>query len=201
MLKRNGENCEHSVPNYPGMLTNSEYAAYQAAIPLVAEEVRLHNERMKLLTDIESQSSQIVEKIKAQDNGVLIGAWQLRHTLFSSGRGEMVLCSRGADGKEEFGVLERFDPNSAYARAHGDSEEILRGNDAYLVLQNFVENERAVLRLFRKDIKATVEEKMTELFPKADANRVAKAIVARCEGQLQVQVEREAPAQTVKIRM
>jgi hypothetical protein len=53
MLKRDGEDCEHPVPNYPGTLTTSEYKAYQAAIPLVAEQVRLHNERTKILTEIE----------------------------------------------------------------------------------------------------------------------------------------------------
>ena len=43
MLKRDGEACEHSVPNYTGLLTTSEYQASQAAVPLVAQQVRLYN--------------------------------------------------------------------------------------------------------------------------------------------------------------
>ena len=39
MLKRNGEDCEHPVPNYPGLLTTSELKAYNVAVPLVAVEV------------------------------------------------------------------------------------------------------------------------------------------------------------------
>jgi hypothetical protein len=201
MLKRNGENCEHPVPNYPGLLTASEYKAYQAAIPVVAEQIRLYDERTKILTEIENQTPQIAEKLSHQKDIPREDAWQHRHTLFKSGRGEMQLCSRHIGDKEIFGVIERFDPNSAYARAQGESDEIMRGNNAYLVLQNFVESERNVLQLFRKDIKATVEEKLSEQFPKLDASRVVKAIGARCSEQAKNQGEKETQARSVKIRM
>jgi hypothetical protein len=201
MLKRDGEDCEHPVPDYPGLLTTSEYRAYQAAIPLVAEQVRLHNERTKILAEIEKQIPEIAEKVAEQKNVPLIGAWHMRHSLFKSGRGEVILCSRGIDGKEHFGVIERFDPNSRYARTHGDSEEIMRGSSVFLVLQNFVEDERSVLRLYRQDITATVDEKLAEMFPKLNSKRVVRAIAARCEGQAQVQSEQEAPAKSIKIRM
>lgn len=201
MLKRNGEDCEHPVPNYPGLLTTSEYQAYQTAIPLVAESVRLFNERTKFLTEIETQIPEIAEKVTAQKNVPLAGAWHMRHPLFKSGRSEMVLCSRGIDGKEQFGVIERVDPTSAYAKAKGDSQEIMRGSSVFLVLQNFVENERSVLQLFRKDIAATVEEKLVEKFPKLNPSRVVRAITARCGEQVPVQNEKEAPAKSVKIRM
>src|ERR1700761_9284738 len=135
MLKRNGENCEHQVPNYPGLLTTSEHAAYQAAIPLVAEQVRLHNERTKVLADIENHCSEIAKRVAEQKNGPSADTWQVQHSLFKTSRGEMTFCSRGAGEILEFGVIEHFDPNSAYARAQGSSEEILRGNNAYLVLQ------------------------------------------------------------------
>ncbi|MGH7975590.1 MAG: hypothetical protein ACREC8_02880 [Limisphaerales bacterium] len=201
MLKRNGEDCEHPVPNYPGLLTTSEYNAYQAAIPLVAEPVRLFNERTKILVEIEKQIPEIAEQVAAQKNVPLAGAWHTRHTLFKSGRSEMVLCSQGVDGKEQFGVIERVDPNSTYAQAKGDSQEITRGSSVFLVLQNFVENERSVLQLFRKDIAATVEENLMEKFPTLNPSRVVRAITARCGEQVPVQSEQEAPAKSVKIRM
>lgn len=201
MLKRNGENCEHQVPNYPGLLTASEYKAYQSAIPVVAEQVRLYNERTKILTEIENQTSEIAVKVMKQSDVPLVDAWQLRHTLFKSGRGEMQLCSRHAGGKEIFGIIERFDPNSPYAKAQGESEEIMRANNPYLALQNFVESERHVLELFRKDIKATVEEKLSESFPKLDASRVVKAIGAQCGERTKTQGEKETQTRSIKIRM
>jgi hypothetical protein len=201
MLKRYGENCEHPVPDYPGLLTTSEYKAYQTAIPLVAEQVRLFNERTKILGELEKQIPEIAEKVAAEKNVPLAGAWHTRHTLFKTARSEMVLCSRGIDGKEHFGVIEQFDPNSAYARAHGGSEEIMRGSTVYLVLQSFVESERSVLQLFRNDIKATVDEKLTELFPKLDNSRVVRAISARCGEPAPVQEQKETPTKSIKIRM
>jgi hypothetical protein len=201
MLKRDGEDCEHEVPNYPGLLTNREHAAYQAAIPVVAEEVRLYNERTKILAEIEKQSPEIAEKISSQQDIPLTAEWQLRHSLFKSTRSEMTLCSRSVDGEQQFGVIERFDPNSPYARTQGESDEIMRGNNAFLVLQNFVESERSVLDVYRKDIAATVEEKLTEMFPQLNNKRVVRAIVARCDGQVPVQAEKEAPAKSIKIRM
>jgi len=38
------------------------------------------------------------------------------------------------------------------------------GTNAFALLQSFVESERAVLQLFRKDIEATVEESLSESF-------------------------------------
>ena len=45
------------MPNYPGLLTASEFKAYNVAVPLVAVEVRLFNERATTLSEIEKQSA------------------------------------------------------------------------------------------------------------------------------------------------
>jgi len=51
------------VPNYPGLLTASEYKAYNVAVPLVAEEVRLFNERANTLSEIESKAPKSPSKL------------------------------------------------------------------------------------------------------------------------------------------
>src|SRR5665213_980323 len=66
MLKRNGEDCEHPVPNFPGLLTASELKAYNVAVPLVAVEVRLFNERAATLSEIEKQSAGTAEQVTSQ---------------------------------------------------------------------------------------------------------------------------------------
>lgn len=201
MLKRNGENCEHPVPNYPGLLTASEFKAYNIAIPLVAAEVSLFNERANTLVEIEKKTLQISEQVIAQPAPQLFGAWHTRHILFKSSRSEMLLCSRGVDGKEQFGIIEKFAPGSSFARVHGDSDLQMTSKSVLLLLQNFVENERNVLQLFRKDIEATVEENLSEKFPRQNHSRVVKAISARCENQMPAASEREKPVTRVKIRM
>jgi hypothetical protein len=201
MLKRNGENCEHPVPNYPGLLTASEFKAYNVAVPLVAEEVRLFNERADHLSEIEKQSAQIAEQVAAQPAPQLFAAWHTRHALFKSPRSEILLCSRGLNGKEQFGIIEQFGANAPYARKHGETDLQMTGNNVFVLLQNYVEGERSVLQLFRKDIEATVEEKLLEKFPSQNHSRVVRAISARCENQMPVESEKEKPAKSVKIRM
>ena len=212
MLKRNGEDCEHAVPNYPGLLTTTEYKAYQAAIPVVAEPVRLFNERAKTLAEIENQSANLAEQVASQSThglpsltiaarGMPEGTWQINQTLFKSPRSEMLLCSRDIGEKKQFGVVEKFAPNSPYARVHGETDLQMTGNNVFLLLQNYVESERGVLQLFRKDIEATVEEKLSEKFPSQNHSRVVRAISARCETQAPVESEKENPAKSVKIRM
>jgi hypothetical protein len=201
MLKRNGEDCEHPVPNYPGLLTASEFKAYNVAVPLVAVEVRLFNERTNTLSEIEKQTLQISEQVIAQPAPQLFGAWHTRHTLFKSPRSEMLLCSRGISGKEQFGIIEKLAPDSPYARVHGDSDLLMTSNSVLLLLQNFVESERGVLQLFRKEIEATVEENLSEKFPNQNHSRVVRAISARCGNQVPVESEKEKPTKSVKIRI
>jgi hypothetical protein len=210
MLKRNGENCEHPVPNYPGLLTASEFKAYNVAVPLVAEEVRLFNERTATLLKIDHQSAQIADQVVKQSAEGLSSLtvketqgsiWRIRQTLLKSPRSEVLLCSRDLDGKTQFGIIEKFDANSPYARIHGDTDLRITGNNAFILLQNYVENEHSVLQLFRKDIEATVEEKLSEKFPSQNHSRVVRAISARCESQVPAESEKEKPAKSVKIRM
>jgi hypothetical protein len=212
MLKRNGEDCEHAVPNYPGLLTTTEYKAYQAAIPVVAEPVRLFNERAKTLSEIENQSAKIAEQVASQSThdlpslavaarGMPEGTWQVNQTLFKSPRSEILLCSRDLGKKKQFGVVEKFAPDSPYARVHGGTDLQMTGNNAFVLLQNYVESERAVLQLFRKDIEATVEENLSERFPGQNHSRVVRAVSARCVTQVPVESEKEQPAKSVKIRM
>jgi hypothetical protein len=210
MLKRNGEDCEHPVPNYPGRLTASEFKAYNVAVPLVAEEVRLFNERAATLSEIEKQSAGTAEQVTSQVardlpsltvKGKQEDAWQIRHVLFKSARSEMLLCSRDHEGEQQFGVVEKFDPKSPYARIHGDTDLQMTGSNAFVLLQNYVESERSVLQHFRKDIEASVEENLSEKFPGQNHSRVVRAISARCGNQVSVESEKEQPAKSVKIRM
>ena len=210
MLKRNGEDCEHPVPNYPGLLTASEFKAYNVAVPLVAVEVRLFNERATTLSEIEKQSAGTAEQVTSQMARDLPSLtvkgkpeieWKIRHVLMKSARSEMLLCSRDNEGEQQFGVVEKFDHKSPFARVHGNTDLQMTGNNAFVLLQNYVESERSVLQLFRKDIEASVEENLSEKFPGQNHSRVVRAISARCGNQMPVESEKEQPAKSVKIRM
>jgi hypothetical protein len=209
MLRRNGEDCEHAVQNFPGLLTKSEYQAYHAAIPLVAEQVRLFNERTNTLSEIEKHAAQIAEVVASPSTqrlqfltvkGTPKTIWQIRQTLFKSFRSEMLLCSRDFI-EEKFAVIEKFDPHSPYARVHGETDVLMTGNNVFVLLQGFVESERRVLQLFRKDIEAAVEENLAEKFPGQNCSRVVRAISVLCKNQIMVEHEKKTQAQRINIRI
>jgi hypothetical protein len=204
------ERLSHPVPNYPGLLTASEYKAYHVAFSLVTEQVQLFNERTNTLFGIDNQSVQIAEQVAAQSTpglqsltvkGTPESTWQIRQTLLKSSRSEMLLCARDMEGKKQFAIVEKFAPRSQYARIHGETNLHMIGTSAFALLQFFVESERAVLQLFRKDIEATVEESLSEKFPNQNHSRVVRAISARCGNQAAVESEKEKPAKSIKIRM
>ncbi|MGH7976386.1 MAG: hypothetical protein ACREC8_06960, partial [Limisphaerales bacterium] len=153
MLKRNGEDCEHPVPNYPGLLTTTELKAYNVAVHTVAEPVRLFNERARTLSEIENQSVKIAEQVASQSphglpslavtaKGMPEGTWQINQTLFKSPRSEVLLCSRDIGEKKQFGVVEKFAPDSPYARVHGETDLQRTANNTFVLLQNYVESVR-----------------------------------------------------------
>lgn len=213
MLKRNGEPCQHEVPGYPGRLTASEFQADREAFAAVEDQIRAFTEAASALADVEKQLPQIsapllskvlepaqsLESEELKDSG-----WQIRRTLDKSARSELLLCSREAERNREFAVIERFDPNSPYAKANGSCEVQLSSNDPRLLLQDYVEQEKQLFRLFRNDLVAQVEEVLSQRFPDQNLSRVAKAIAARCNPAFvvhQPQARSQTTVPGVKVRL
>jgi hypothetical protein len=212
MLKRNGETCQYRVPGFAGRLTETEYEAYTEAMVSVQDQVRQLSEGAQALSGLEQQmqnwrelpvngSSEKVQVISVQgDKGV---PWQILRTLSKTSRNEVLFCSRPKGNGQEFGIIEKFDPNSAYARVHGTSEILMTSNDPKVLIQDHLENERAILKLFRKDIEASVEESLSEKYPGQNLSRVIRAVGGRCQCQASLASQKDRShtiTSNVKIR-
>jgi hypothetical protein len=196
MLRRNGENCEHAVPNYPGLLTPSELKAYHVGISSVAKQVFQFNERAAITFELENQIAEIAEQATAlathdsptltviEAEGLPKEVWQINHTLFKSPRCELLLCSRDAEGEKRFAVVERFSPDSPYARPRGEADLHMSGHDVSDLLQGYVSSWRDVLDAMREDIETTVAKNLLARFPDLDSSRVVKAISACCDAKV-----------------
>jgi len=189
MLKRNGESCQHEVPGYPGRLTTTEFQAYREAFAVVEDQIREYTEAASALADVEKRFPEIAAPLMSKflEPAPSLGAEELKNsdlqvrcTLCKFARSELLLCSRDAENGREFAVIERFDPNSPYAKANCSCEVHLVSNDPRLLLQDYVEQEKQLFRLFRSDLVAQVEEILSQKFPDQDLSRVTKAISARC---------------------
>jgi hypothetical protein len=188
MLKRNGEICQSEVPDYPGRLTATELRAYKVAVASVENQLQGLAEAARALSDVEKQIPQWKGESENATAQVLAGVgeensgnqWHVVKTLVKTSRSELLFCSRALEEGREFAVFEKFDPNSAYAKAQGNPELLLTSNNASLLLQDYVESERKMLQLVKQDIQSAVEEVLAEKFPAEDNSRVVKAISARC---------------------
>jgi hypothetical protein len=192
MLKRNGEECRFEVPVFPGRLSASEQRAYSTAIAAVGEQLRQYIEAAdavaRLAKELPNTGKQpdglVGEHLGTiQIKGAEGGQWQIRRSLFKTTRNELLLCSRQTGGGQDFGIVEKFDPDSAYARAQGSAELLITGNNVVLLLQDHVENECRVLEAFRHDLEASVEEVLAEKYPGENFSRVVKAISAQCNNR------------------
>lgn len=210
MLKRNGEDCEHPVPNFPGLLTTTELQVYNAALTLVDNHICQFNERNDALISLEQQIPQVAEQVTTQVTRQMQSIsvketsevnWRVHQVLLKSPRNESVLGSCEMATGREFGVIEKFAPHSAYAKIHGHAELQLTGRNAFVLLENYVASERSVLQSFRQDIEAIAEENIAEMFPGQDHSRVVRAISARCGTPATMEIKAQKSPQTIKIRM
>ena len=209
LMRRNGEICEHRVPGYPGLLTDSEQRAYSEVFPDVEWLLKEYSENEKALNAVEkeipSMALSVAEKTSQNTMAVRTGdnEWQVHRTLHKSARNEILLCSRQTLEGKQFGVVEQFAHNSVYANSLGETDLQMTSNQAVLLLQDYVEQERHVLQLFKQDIEASIEEALANKFPGQDYGRVVKAIAARCGGQIsskgeKAQVEKRNQNQRIK---
>lgn len=212
MLKRNGEVCQYRVPGYAGRLTKMEYDAYTEAMTSVGDQVKQLSEGIQALSDLQNDlpnwrdlpvngSTETAQVISVKgDRGA---PWQILRTVSKTSRNEVLFCTRPKGNDQQYGIIEKFDPDSAYARIHGTSEILMTSNDPKLLIQDHLENERAIFQLFRKDIEATVAESLSEKYPGQNLSRVIRAISGRCQCQESISVrdnQRHPIANNVKIR-
>lgn len=205
MLKRNGQPCQRTVPDYPGRLTDFEFLAYNTVFTAVEEDFKLLSAVTESLTDLERSFPRLLEASEgAMDsfNEVVPDQtgkqWAVVAPLLKFRRTELLFCKRIVEGAEnEFAVVERLDPKSPLAQARGVWQLHMTSNDARLLLQDFIEGERQTAQLYAQDIVGISRDEIDEKYPDQDLGRVVKAIAQRCSKKISTE-ERVIPVQTRK---
>jgi len=194
MLKRNGQPCQHSVPDYSGRLTDREFEAYKSLFGSVEGDFKELSNIGQGLAELEKSLPRLLETISSATSRTVEGQdgseWKIIAPLPNTQHGEMLWCKRQLGEKEEFAIVERFDPNSPLAKAQGEFDVQMTDNDPLRLLRDFITARRDASQLFANDIIATVQEQAAEKYPGQDLNRVLEAISHRCTKSV-------APEQTV----
>lgn len=186
MLKRNGQLCHRSVPDYAGRLTDAEFLAYNAVFTSVEEDFKQLSAVTDSLTDVERAFPRLIEASEGASNSfseVVADQtgkqWAVISPLLKLRRTELLFCKRLIEGEPEFSIIQRFDPESPLAKAHGVWQWLMMSDDPRLLLQGFIETERQVSLLYARDIEAITREAIKQRYPSLDPSRVIKAIAQR----------------------
>ena len=171
-LKRlDGGMANYTVPGYFARFTESEIQGYRAAFSAIAPEFESLMELKKQLDTPSVVVPSSVKEITAEGN-----RWQMRSTLLNLGQSDILLC-QGEDG---FAVVERFREGSPYAKAKGNAEILLDGNDAGELTEAFRENANHTLEFMASNQVATAQKVIWEQFPDHRPARLVAAISERC---------------------
>ena len=186
MLKRNGQLCHRSVPDYAGRLTDAEFLAYNAVFTAVEEDFKQLSTVTDSLTEIERAFPRLLEASEGASNSfseVVADQtgkqWAVISPLLKLRRTELLFCKRFIEGEPEFSLIQRLDPESPLAKAHGVWQLQMASCDPRLLLQHFTEGERQVSQLYAQDMLAVAREAVEQKYPDLDLSRVIKAIAQR----------------------
>lgn len=189
MLRRKGEPCQRTVPDYSGRLTDFEFLAYNTVFNLIEHDFKQLSATTDSLNELEHSFQRVLD---AALNGADVPAeaivsngnqWEVVAPLLRLRKGEFLFCKRHIHVQREVAIVERLDPNSAFAKSRGLYETHMTSNDPRLLLQDFIQGQRESLRLWAHDLVAVAREKIEEQYPGHDLNRVVKAILQRCSNK------------------
>lgn len=211
MLKRNGQLCEHVVPDYAGRLTDSEFVAYNSAFTAVEDDFKEFSGVTRSLGDLEKSLPQLmgVGGARTADNQTVEGPdgsrWAVLAPLLQMrGGGELMWCSREIAGSREFAVVERYAADSPLAKVQGEFDVQMTDSDAQGLLQKFLGDQREAAQMYADDIVATAREKVEEKYPGQDMSRVVAAVAQRCAKQMsseQIDANVQGQQQTKGVRV
>lgn len=188
-MRRSGQLCEHTVPDYSGRLTDAEFLAYNSVFAAVEPDFKVLTTVSRALTEIENSFTQLVEAAKTtQSERALVettgGKWEVIKPLLKVDGTEMLWCKQRFNDADSYGIVQRLAADSSLAKAQGECSLQELGLDAHGLLRDFLHESREALGLHATDIVAEAHERLAEKYPGQDMDRVAKAIEARCAKQI-----------------
>jgi hypothetical protein len=90
-----------------------------------------------------------------------------------------VLLCQQAQG-DEWAVIQRFQPNSPYAKAHGETEILMKGKDRCELMDEYKAQVQHTLRFMARNMTAKAQHAVWEQSPGENPAKVVRALSERC---------------------
>ena len=187
LLKRHGELCKYTVPDFIGKLTPAEFDAYNEAFSAIEEEFHSltkikdglkkisANPGISIIPDAHSEESIGVQNVHSGESRL-----KVRSCLLQLNHSDVLLCVHPTHDGKEFAVVECYKNDSAYAQANGNTRVLLVANDPLLAVENYVSQAEHTLRFMASNMVARAQTIVWERFANQSPSRVIRAISERC---------------------
>jgi hypothetical protein len=174
MLKRTDGQEMHEVPGVGFRLTDRELESFHAAAESIKGdflEVQPIREGLDRLEKVQWQRppKEAFDTVTTPE-----GDWKAYAQLLKPWRSDILLCQKANGG--EWAVIQRFQPNSPYAQAHGGTEILLRGNDRVELMDEYKAQVQHTLRFMARNLVGKAQEVVWEQFPNENPAKVVRAI-------------------------
>jgi len=201
MLKRNDSQQMHTVSGVQFRLTDRELASFNAALESIQGDFLEVEPARKDLNRLEQVHWDRPPREAFATVTTPEGEWKAYGQLLKPWRSEGLLCQRANGG--EWAVIQRFQPHSPYAQAHGETDILLKGNDRGELMDEYMAQVRHTLRLMARNLVAKAQTVAWEQFPDDNPAKVVRALSQRCalavensESLKQAQVEQQSLRQS-----
>lgn len=190
MLKRDGESCKYSVPDFDGKLTRSEFDSYNEAFETIKDELAALTQIKADLKELsvnpgvfaipDAQFTEKALETKHSERGDLNLQWDIRSRLLKLTCTDVFLCERMTSEGKQFAVIERYGNESLYAKANGNTNVLLVSNDAHQAVQDYAARADHTLHFMASNMVATAQRVVWQRVASQNPSRVIRAISERC---------------------
>jgi hypothetical protein len=201
MLKRKGQIVEDIGNGLTAQFTRTERDAYTTAFEAIKPEFEQLT-RIKLRLD-RFQRRSAERPADSFGMGVTFAVdgveWQSQVRLLKLPASEIFL-GRDPSGTS-FAVIQRFQDEPPYAKANGNAEILLRGDDASQLVREYAAEVRHTLRFMASDLVAKAQRVAWEQFPEQNPGKIVRAISKRCQqvaGNRETVMERESVSLSIR---
>jgi len=180
MLKRKGQVVGSIVPGSAARLSPGQFKAYTAAFEAISPEF---DELRQMQRQVDKLPHTILEQPSSSPNTVAtITAegieWQTQVQLLTLPKSAILLCRHPTEN--EFAIIQRFPTESAYAKANGQGEILLKSADAGHLVSEYAGWAQHTLRFMASNLVSKAQRVAFEQFPEHSPGRVTRAISQRC---------------------
>jgi flagellar biosynthesis component FlhA len=180
MLKGKRQLARSVVPDSTVALSHRQLRAYTAAFAAISPEF---DEMQEMGQQVRNLPRSIMEPA-AESSGAAstitvegIG-WQSQTRLLKLPKSTIYLCRHPTEN--EFAIIQQFPAESAYAKANGQSEILLRNDDSRQLVSEYVGWAQHTMRFMASNLVARAQRVAFEQFPEYNPGNIVHAISERC---------------------